>query len=155
MLRRSIGPALGTLAVVIALGAAAAPAQADPQAQVLERKENFKKLGAAMKTLSDFVKGEGGTAADAQAAARVIVDHGAGIGEWFPAGTAVGVGKSEAKPAIWTDTADFTDKVAKFKAAGPALVSAAETGDAKAVGAQLRAVGGTCKACHDTYRLDD
>ncbi|MFM2045635.1 MAG: hypothetical protein RLY86_4211 [Pseudomonadota bacterium] len=153
--RRLFGPVtLAALSGALLLSALAAPAQADPVAQVEERKANFKKMGGAMKTLATFVKGEGGTAADAQAAAAVLEQTGSQIGTWWPEGTAVGVGKSEAKPEIWTNMAEFTTLQDQFKAAVPALVQAAATGEPARMVPSLQAVGASCKACHDKYKAD-
>jgi cytochrome c556 len=66
----------------------------------------------------------------------------------FPAGS--GGGESRAKPEVWTDRAGF-DKAMKegIDAAG----ALAAIGDEAAFAGAMRALGGTCKGCHDKYRL--
>lgn len=157
MLRRNVGSFLGAVTSILFVGlVAGGPALAQSaEQQVLERKENYKQLGGATKTLSTFVKGEGGTQDDARKAAATLVDLGGKMHGWFPEGTAIGVGKSEAKPLIWTEMDKFKEKITALNAATPQLVAAVDTGDTGAIGKQLGAVGGTCKACHETYREKD
>ena len=142
------------LAVASGASAQAGSTPADPVAQVEERKANFKTLGRAMNDLDTFVKGEGGTAEDARAAAATLAETGRRIGGWWPEGTAVGVGDSEAKPEIWTNKAEFLALQKRFEATLPGLVQAAATGDRARIGAALNAVGRECGACHDSYKLD-
>ena len=56
---------------------------------------------------------------------------------------------SRAKPEIWTDAAGFADKFAALEKASAAMMGAA---DQDAVKASMGAIGGTCKACHESYR---
>lgn len=55
---------------------------------------------------------------------------------------------SEALPAIWTSWDDFVAKSAALQTAAAGL----DTGSAEALKASMAAVGGSCKACHSTYR---
>ena len=58
--------------------------------------------------------------------------------------------KSEALPAIWTNFADFTDKSEAMEdTAAKALANFSSQDDLLP---SMRALGGTCKACHSTYR---
>jgi cytochrome c556 len=142
------------LAVASGVSAQAGSTPTDPVAQVDARKANFKTLGRAMNTIDEFVKGEGGTAADAQAAAATLAETGRHIGDWWPEGTAIGVGDSEARPEIWTNKAEFLALQERFKATLPGMVQAAATGDRARMGEALKAVGRECGACHDSYKLD-
>lgn len=56
---------------------------------------------------------------------------------------------SRAKTDIWSDASGFKAKFGDMETAALALVGAA---DAAAVGAGMGALGGSCKACHETYR---
>ncbi|QJE72975.1 cytochrome c [Aerophototrophica crusticola] len=131
-----------------------AVAQDTAEVTIEQRKANFKQFGGAMKVLKGYAKDGEGTAADASKAAQTLVTVGAGLHTWFPAGTAVGVGKSEALPAIWTNMADFEAKNASFQAAAKKLAAVNFT-DKAATGAAFGEVGGTCKACHDSYKKKD
>ena len=58
--------------------------------------------------------------------------------------------KSEALPVIWTNFADFTAKSQALEdAAAQALASFSGKDD---LVPSMRALGGTCKSCHSTYR---
>jgi len=73
---------------------------------------------------------------------------------WFPAGTGPEAGKTGAKPEIWQNPRDFVAKLHNFQAAAKALNAAAQSGDMNAIKARYADLGGTCKACHDIYRMD-
>lgn len=126
----------------------------DPTAVIDARKAELKKAGGAVKAIGAFVKDGTGTAADVQAAAATIEAASKAFPNWWPAGTAVGVGKSEAKPEIWTKMDDFKAKAAAFQTEASALVKVAAAGDKAAIGAQLGKTVGSCKSCHESYRAD-
>jgi cytochrome c556 len=66
----------------------------------------------------------------------------------FPAGS--GGGESRAKPEIWTDAAGFEKAMKDGQAAATALQGVK---DEAAFGPAISALGSSCKACHDKYRL--
>lgn len=144
--------AAAVLAVGV-LGAGIAAAQ-DPGAVIETRKAGLKQAGGAMKAVSEWVKDGNGTPDDVQKAAATLMQVAGAMPNWFPAGTGVGVGKSEAKPEIWKNPADFQAKIAAFQAEAKTFQTVAATGDKAAIGKQLGATGGTCKACHDAYKAD-
>ena len=72
--------------------------------------------------------------------------------EGFPVGS--GVGKTESKPEIWTNWTDFQAKMKAFETESTALATLAKGGDFEKIKVQFGKVGGTCKACHDKYKLD-
>ncbi|MFV3075662.1 c-type cytochrome [Niveispirillum fermenti] len=131
---------------------AGAQAQQDPLAVVEARKTELKKAGDAMKAAAGFVRDGRGTAADVQAAAATIDAVAKAFPGWWPEGTAAGLGKSEAKPGIWTNPDDFKAKTTAFQTEAAAFVVAAAGGDKAAIGDQVGKLGGSCKACHDAYR---
>lgn len=59
--------------------------------------------------------------------------------------------KSEAKAEIWQDWDGFSEKAAEMQKAAAQL--GLVTGEAE-FDAAFRAVGQTCSACHETYRLN-
>ena len=63
-------------------------------------------------------------------------------------------GDSDALPAIWQNSEDFTAKYAQFQEAAAAAPDAVVGGQGN-VGAALQSLGGACKACHDDYRKPD
>jgi cytochrome c556 len=68
----------------------------------------------------------------------------------FPPGTE-NLGKTDAKPAIWTEQAKFKDLSDKMVAEVQKLQAASRTGDVEAFKAAYRATGNSCKACHDAF----
>ena len=61
-------------------------------------------------------------------------------------------GKTRAKPNIWEDAGDFSDKIEDMKKATAAFLAAAKSGGPAAAGAKLGAVGDSCKGCHKKFR---
>lgn len=56
-----------------------------------------------------------------------------------------------AKPAVWTNHADFSARMDRFAAGADAMARAGETGNLAAVtGLMIEAL--PCKECHDLYR---
>jgi cytochrome c556 len=58
-----------------------------------------------------------------------------------------------ADKALWDDFSDFKNKAKANASAARALNAAARGGDKAAVGKAAKRVGGTCKSCHDSYRI--
>ena len=73
-------------------------------------------------------------------------------GDMFPPGSETG-GDTEARATIWTDRDGFNEKLADF---GDAVAKAQAAGidSVDALKPQLQSVLGTCKGCHDDYRVD-
>lgn len=116
---------------------------------VMARMHGMSEIAADMKTLGDMAKGT--TAFDASAAqdaARSIAGHARQTPQLFEADETDP--KSEALPAIWTDFADFTAKSMAMEREALRQADAFTSPDALAPG--LRALGDTCKACHQIYR---
>ena len=127
---------------------------ADPVAFMKTRHENYEDLGKNFKVLLDNSKLGTPDMAAVSAAAAKVNEYAGQMGTWFPPGTGPEAGKTEAKANIWTDRADFDAKLANLQTEAGKLVTAAGT-DAAAFKAQFGPTGGTCKACHDTFREED
>lgn len=124
--------------------------------QIEARQGQLKKMGKAFKAISDQLKADSPDVAQIQTAAAVVPKESATMVDWFPEGTGPEAGvKTKALPVIWENKADFNTKVVAMRDAAALLDSAAQTGDVAAIGAAFQTTGGTCKACHDKYRLDD
>ena len=132
------------LAVVGAIGVALA--QGDP---IANRKANFKMMADAMKATKAVVDAGGSTAAAVPEAQKIVQVARVNPGH-FPTGS--DKGETKALPEIWANKADFEKKFANLEAEGAKLVTAAQSGDSKALGAQFGAVGKACGDCHNTYR---
>ncbi|HKR92128.1 cytochrome c [Novosphingobium sp.] len=144
---------------VIALSAMAASgvlAAVSPSASAIisARKANFRKMGAAAKVLKTELAGNADKA-KMLAAAKTIAANGRLQGALFPAGTGPSAGvKTDALPVIWTDRATFDADMKKLIAESDKLVTVANSGDAAAIGAQFKVVGGTCAACHRQFHKE-
>ena len=68
----------------------------------------------------------------------------------FPEGS--GEGDTDALPLIWEEPEAFAEAVDAAEAAAGQLETAAATGDRAAVARGFKAVGESCKGCHDRYR---
>jgi len=130
-------------------------ATTDAPPVIEERQANFKSLGKNFKAIRTQLE-EGSpdfdviatAATDMNAAALKIEGH-------FPEGTSVDDGfETEALATIWEDTAGFAEAHKRLVDATAEMVTIAASGDAAAVGDQVGAVGGSCKNCHDNFRLD-
>ncbi len=62
-----------------------------------------------------------------------------------------GVGKTDAKPAVWSEAAKFKDLSEKMQAEVSKLQTVARTGDLDALKLAYRAASNSCKACHDAF----
>jgi cytochrome c556 len=62
-------------------------------------------------------------------------------------------GSTKAKPEIWFEKAKFTEYADKMQAEMTKLDAAAKTGNLDSIKAAVGAVGGSCKTCHDAYRM--
>ena len=60
--------------------------------------------------------------------------------------------KSQALPAVFSDTAKFKEAQDHLQSEVTKLVSVSKGGDEAAVKAQLTAVGKTCGGCHENFR---
>ena len=62
-----------------------------------------------------------------------------------------GIGRTDAKPAIWNEMPKFKDYSEKMQAEVLKLQAASRTGDLDALRTAYRATGATCKNCHDAF----
>ena len=81
--------------------------------------------------------------------ARALYGIGEMLGDAFREGSAANSG---ALPAVWQNRAGFEERVTAFQVATAQLLEAAEMRDAEAIQRGIQAVGGTCSACHQTFR---
>ncbi|WP_420324494.1 c-type cytochrome [Mameliella sp.] len=132
------------------LAGAAAFAHSGVQNQaVMARMDSMKSIGDAMKVLGRMAKGQTTfDASAAQAAAANIARHSAETPALFEARETDP--KSEAKPAIWTDFADFTAKAEALESAALDVSNSLTTPDDLVPAVQR--LGEACKSCHSLYR---
>lgn len=143
---------------LIALGLVAATvttvtAADDP---VAARKALMQSVGAAAGTSGAMLKGEldyspaVGKAAIASINATAMV-----FGDYFPEGSDMAA-DTTAAPKIWEDRAGFDAEIAKLKEAVAAATAASGKdgpADLDAFKTAMTPVLGTCKSCHEGYRV--
>jgi cytochrome c556 len=88
-----------------------------------------------------------------QSHANALADAGAQLTMLFPEGS--GEGETHALPAIWEEPEKFSAAVAKAEKATAELRDAAASGDRKAIVSAFKALGQSCKGCHESYREED
>jgi cytochrome c556 len=145
--------AIAVSVFVLASSTVALAAVADVIAQ---RISHFKQLGAAFKTVMDGSR-SGDVQSDAFKQSIQQIDFASHkIKIWFPAGSGPEAGvKTAALPVIWSKPADFRTAQDNLAREAAALKQISAGGDAAAIRSQALKLGGTCKACHDTFRADE
>lgn len=129
--------------VVLAHGGVKNPA-------VMARMDGMSAIADGMKALGAMAKGAVAfDAGAADAAVATIADHAARIPALFEAEESDP--KSEAKPEIWADFGDFTDKAGALTDVANGLSGAIRSqGD---LGPAMKQLGAACKSCHADYRI--
>lgn len=139
---------LAAAAMMLAGSLTAAVAQEAQNPAVKARMEAMRTIGQNNKLIADMVQGKTAfDAAAAEAAVRVIAQGAKQIPVLFEAEEADPV--SEAKPEIWQDWDDFVARSAALENAAQGV----DPSSPDALKAALPALGGSCRACHDAYRL--
>ncbi|WP_394730654.1 c-type cytochrome [Altererythrobacter sp. GH1-8] len=142
---------------------AEAPAPAPDQASseespgnVIElRQANFEAMGDAFKAIRGQLEGDAPDFAVIEESAQAIGARISANKDLFPEGTGIDSGAdTEALEVIWEKPEDFAESADKLIAASEALAAAAASQDLGAVQQAVKNLGGSCKACHDVFRLD-
>ncbi|QUL38305.1 cytochrome c [Erythrobacter sp. JK5] len=138
-------------------GAGDAPAaEGDPPAEIKVRQDNFEAIGDSFKLIRNELELENPDFLALQAAATDINDRAARLDGYFPSGSGRAEDwDTEALAAIWEKPEEFTAAQQKLIEESGRMVEIVKGGDAAAVGEQVKALGASCKNCHDTFRLDD
>lgn len=130
-------------------------AAAEAPAEIEQRQDNFEEIGDAFKAIRGQMEGDAPDFAAIESQAAAITTAAGRIKGLFPEGTSVEDGyDTEALPTIWQQPEKFAAAADNLVTRSEALATAASAGDAAAVGAAVQALGGACKDCHDTFRLD-
>ncbi len=138
------------LLAISILAIAGSAAVADPLA---DRKALMKERGKLTGELSKMVKGE--TPFDAAAVLDILHDMQANAENFdaealYPAGS--DTGDTTAAPAIWQDMDGFKAAEDKFLSVVNDAVADAPA-DVDALKAKFGAIGASCGACHETFRV--
>jgi len=146
------------VAAVVLLGSTAGLALAaggsSAQTNIETRQKHLKDLGAALKVVRDETRKSGPNMVEVKSAAAVIAKAGAEIHTWFPQGSGPESKlKTAAKAEIWSDPQGFQTAAKNFATEAPKLQQLANANDVDGLKAQVGKLGGTCKGCHDNYRV--
>lgn len=165
---RRLRPGSRTLLLVVALGAALLASACgnkpkvavDPEIEekIRVRQQNFSEIGTLFKNLGDTIKKgdplQGNPAV--QSAVQQLASYAKDQKFWFDEGTGPESGAdTDAKADIWTDRADFDQKVEALVVETGKLQEVYAGGDDAAFGEQLKTVGVACQNCHKKYRVED
>jgi len=104
-------------------------------------------VGAASMIVRGQVENEGHLVEHA----RALANSAGELPRLFPEGS--NVGESEALPVIWQEPAEFAAAIDKLQQATAAFLAAAESGNQDEIAAKFRDVGGSCRGCHDRFRV--
>ena len=116
---------------------------------VEKRVHRFKQSGAAIQSVFKEHLGNDDFAAIAEAA-TLMAGWADVMPDYFPAGST----SPGARDDIWADFDDFKSKAADNAKAARDLQQLALAGtDKSAIAAAAKKLGGTCKACHQSYRI--
>ena len=150
-MKHPIGISLIVLILLSACGLAIAHSGAT--GVVKERMELMKSIANQMKTVGLMIKGETGyDAGQVERAARTITAHAEKVPDMFPEGTFDA--PSEALPAIRQDWPEFLKMTDDLRAqAGNLLAAAQNSAEVEGIRPAFAAVGKTCAACHEDFRL--
>lgn len=143
------------VAVVVAMTAGAAGAATIAET-IAVRQAGYKEMGKAFKAMNDELKKPNPDLSQFPAYAKVIRGQSLAIPKWFPKGSGPESGvKTKAKPNIWTENAKFVSAEKALQVETAKLQTVASSKNIDAIKAQVRATGGTCKSCHDSFRAED
>lgn len=117
---------------------------------VEDRQAAMKAIGQSMKDGAALARPDTFDAAKAKAAMGGVAASAKKAATLFPAGSGADP-KTNAKPDVWANSADFSKRLADLAALATTASNAA---DAATYAPAFKAVGATCKSCHDVYRKD-
>ena len=137
------------LSLVASIGASSA--FADAEVDIKYRKSVYGIIGGHMSSMGTILK-EGVHRDEFAYHARGIAAASKLVPGLFPAGS--GDGKTDALPDIWSQPDEFKGYVDDFLVAAEEMGKVADSNDMRAIGAAMKALGGSCKGCHDNYKAD-
>lgn len=147
-----------TIAAVVAHGALAfhpvGPAPDTPGGQAAaQRHANFGRFGKASKTIDEELKKDAPDKAAIAAAAATMNELAPQLPSWFPKGSGKEAwSETRAKAEVWSDAEGFAAAADRLRVETEKMQLAAAAGDLAVVRVQDKAMGATCKSCHEKYR---
>jgi cytochrome c556 len=138
-------------------GAAFAQQALKPEQAIKYRKAGYSYLSWSMGKIKANIEGNYNKAEVITAANTIAAIANSGMGALYIAGSEKSVGneKTSVSPDFFAKPQEVGKVAQDFNREANELAKVAATGDAAAVKAQFGKVGGTCKACHEDFRLRD
>lgn len=143
------------LALLATTLAGTAFAQVKPEDAIKYRQSGYAFMAWNMGRIKQNVEGNFNKDEVVKAANAIQAIANSGMGALYLPGTDKGKGweDSRAKPEIWTDKEKMGKVATEFVKEANEMAKVAAGGDAAAVKAQLGKLGGTCKGCHDDFKV--
>jgi cytochrome c556 len=145
-------------ALALTVASAAFAQQAlKPEQAIKYRKAGYSYLSWSMGKIKANVDGTYNKAEVIAAANTIAAIANSGMGALYIPGSEKSIGseKTSVKPEFFQKPQEVGRIAQNFNKEANELAKIAATGDAAAVKAQFGKVGGTCKACHDDFRIKD
>lgn len=143
------------LALLTVTLAGTAVAQMKPEDAIKYRQSGYAFMKWNMERIKMNVEGSYNKEDVIKAANAIQGIANSGMGALYLPGTDKGTGweKTRAKPEIWTDKEKLGKAAMAFNKEANEMAKVAATGDAAAAKEQLGKLTGTCKGCHDDFKI--
>ncbi len=143
------------LALVSITLAGTAAAQIKPEDAIKWRQSGYGFMAWNMARIKMNVEGTYNKEEVIKAANAIQAIANSGMGALYLPGTDKGTGweKTRVKPAFFTDKEGVTKVAMAFNKEANEMAKVAATGDVAAIREQVGKLGGTCKACHDDFKI--
>lgn len=134
-----------------------ANAQVKPEDAIKWRQSGYGFMAWNMTRIKMNVEGAYNKDEVIKAANAIQAIANSGMGALYLPGTDKGTGweKTRVKPEFFTNKDGVTKVAIAFNKEANEMAKVAATGDAAAVKEQLGKLGGTCKGCHDDFKIKD
>lgn len=140
-------------AILFGATLSAMAATAEISAAIKSRKANYKEIGGAFKTLNDEIRTGAPSIDTIRPLANDLLKRGSMQMNFFPPGSGLESGeKTRAKAAVWSEPQEFRRLHEDFMQAAQKLNQAIEADAPAAIAGAQKALGATCKSCHERYR---
>ena len=127
-------------------------AESDPQDQIKYRQSVMKSIGGHMGAASMIMRGKVDYSEQLLEHARAMAGTMEQVKHIFPDGSEMG--ETAAKDEVWENPAGFELAADDASKAAMAFLKAVEAADTAEMGIRFKALGGSCKACHDDFRTE-
>ena len=153
----SVAVALAAVLATASVRVASALDSAAPAAPdiIQARQSGFKKMGAAMKLITEQLKSDAPDLPKITAAAQAISTGARDQPSWFPAGSGPESGvETDALPHIWQDAAKFAALSNQLGIESATFSAAVASNDVVAIRTRFKSLADVCSTSHKSFRAD-